>query len=198
MIKLKQYLKESPFAGYGNWNPKMEYDTVYSAFIIDAQWEHVGKTSKDLDIYRFTNSKDDAVIAGYFGEDRDEGFQAIARLDLKKEGKLGWVVVGVAIRDSLRGTSIATDIYKLLVNKLHYVLIGDETQFFGARRLWSKLSKVLDLTVDIIDIDSGEVLKRGYILHHGKHNDDFDKFVYTNKELDFSKSHIRPLLKKIK
>jgi hypothetical protein len=41
--------------------------------------------------------------------------------------------------------------YKFLIQTQGYNIIGDTETYFGARRLWSSLSKDTDIVVDIID-----------------------------------------------
>jgi hypothetical protein len=65
-------------------------------------------------------------------------------------------------------------------------------QRFGARRLWSKLSKMIDLTVDIIDLENNKVLEKDTAIHHGEKDEEFDKRVWS---YEIDKKHIRIILK---
>ena len=67
-------------------------------------------------------------------------------------------------------------------------------QRFGARRLWSKLSKIEDLTVSIIDFCTDEIIDSNVTIYHGAEDSDFDKRVWSS---DSSKRHIRLVLKSI-
>lgn len=77
---------------------------------------------------------------------------------------------------------------------MNFVIMGDSQQYFGARKLWSKLSKSSDVIVDLVNIKTKKVLKKNITLHQGNSEEDFDKAVWS---LDTSKENIRPILKKI-
>ena len=84
--------------------------------------------------------------------------------------------------------------YKFLVKKEGYIILGDEIQYFGARKLWAKLSKSLDVKVDIIDVDTNKYLEKDVILKHGSEDWEFDNRVWS---YNVDKKHIRLLLKDI-
>lgn len=93
-------------------------------------------------------------------------------------------VDGVKVKETSQGSGIALMTYKSIIKKQNIIIIGDEVQFFGARRLWSKLSREVDVRVDIIDLYSEKVL----ILKHDTDDWDFDKRVWSNGDLgDYSK-----------
>jgi hypothetical protein len=85
--------------------------------------------------------------------------------------------------------------YTYLVKNEKMIILGDEIQYFGARRLWAKLSKKLDLTVDIVDVSKGIYLERDVLIHHGLEDWEFDSRVW---DYTTSKKHIRLILKEIK
>ena len=61
--------------------------------------------------------------------------------------------------------------------------------------MWVKLSKQLDVRVDIIDLHSEKVLEKDVILKHGTEDWEFDNRVWS---YDYEKKHIRLILKVIK
>ena len=103
-------------------------------------------------------------------------------------------VAGVAIISSLHNKGISTFVYKYLVNEMGYTILGDEKQYFGARKLWARLSKELDVKVDIIDAKSKTVIQNNIILHHGKYDEDLDKALWSYKD---DKKNLRSVLTKI-
>ena len=103
-------------------------------------------------------------------------------------------VEGVRVPNSLQGRGIALIVYRFFVKKLKFNILGDETQYFGARKLWAKLSKMVDVTVDIIDIRDGSFLEKDVVLHHGTEDWDFDHRVWS---YNVDKKHIRLILKDV-
>ena len=65
-------------------------------------------------------------------------------------------------------------------------------QRFGARRLWSKLSKITDLIVDIIDVKNNKVLVADTEIYHGLEDKDFDSRVWS---YETDKKDIRLILR---
>lgn len=63
--------------------------------------------------------------------------------------------------------------------------------YYGARLLWTKLSKNIDLKVDIYDIKKNELLFHDVILHHGKYDSDFDSRLWSYSK---DKHNIRSIL----
>lgn len=98
------------------------------------------------------------------------------------------------VSDSYQGDGIAALTYSPIVKNQDVVIISDEVQFFGARKLWSRLSKKKDLIVDIIDIDSETYVEKDARIYQGMEDSDFDKRVWS---YDFDKKHIRLILKEI-
>lgn len=92
---------------------------------------------------------------------------------------------------SFQRTGIATSLYKWIVDN-KYPIIGDEEQYFGARRLWSKLSGIgYPYKVDIVNIETGEVIAENMVIKSPKDYQDFDERFYS---VDTSKGNIRPIL----
>jgi hypothetical protein len=87
--------------------------------------------------------------------------------------------------------------YKYIVNHLGYTIIGDREQYFGARRLWARLSQSLDINVDLVDLSSKKIIDKNVTLHHGKYDEDYDEKLWSFEE-DISKEHIRSILTTIK
>ena len=104
-------------------------------------------------------------------------------------------VDGVMVAKTRQARGIATAMYKFLVKEEGYIILGDEMQYFGARKLWARLSKNLDVVVDIIDIDTDKYLEKDVTLKHGSEDWDFDNRVWS---YDIDKKHIRLFLKDIK
>ena len=95
---------------------------------------------------------------------------------------------------TLKRAGISTYMYKYFVKKLKYTIIGDTEQYFGARRLWSRLSKEIDVIVDIYDFKNDKVLEKNVILHHGNYNNDFDEKLWSySKDKHFTRSILKDI-----
>ena len=102
-------------------------------------------------------------------------------------------VLVVGVKENQRGRYIAKNMYRWLLKHEKYTLLGDEHQFFGARKLWSVLSKDSDIRVDIVDLSEDKVLFRNVTLHQGKYDKDFDVRLWGYTESERQK-HIRSVL----
>jgi len=103
-------------------------------------------------------------------------------------------VDGVMTREDMRGMKIGRFMYQYLANVLGYSILGDEIQYFKARLLWVRLSKMENCKVDIIDINTSEVLERDVTLFHGEADHEFDEGIW---DYDTIKKHIRLVLTEV-
>jgi len=115
-------------------------------------------------------------------------------LETKTHYKRMISVAGVAVTKEHEDKGLGKFMYRYLVNELNYTVVGDKQQYFGARKLWSRLSKELDLTVDIIDIEKYIVVFKDVVLHHGNYDSDFDERLWS---YEGDKENLRSVLTKI-
>lgn len=198
----KNLITEMAISGYGDYKPSKEMIGLKSGFIVKNKWIHKGKIVSSMknsyEIYKFSNTND--YIAGNFVnlDEEEVKFKVVFSIELSKRNfmKINNLmnVDRVEVKDSLRGDGIASEMYKFLVKKEKYTILGDEIQYFGARKLWKRLSKNIDVIVDIIDISKDIIIEQNVTLHHGSEDWDFDTRVwdYTN-----SKKDIRLILRDI-
>jgi len=106
----------------------------------------------------------------------------------KKFGQL-YNVDGVGVKTTNAGFSKM--MYKYFCKKMGITILGDSEQYFGARKLWSRLSKELDVIVHIIDIKTDSIIEENVVLHHGNYNHDFDERLWSHSK---NKDNIRSLL----
>ena len=198
-------IREMAIAGKGDWNPSNEMIAAMSVFILEKNWNYINELVINSTTYRIYKQKN-VYIAGYFIENQnnetkfeiDFEIKLSEDTDVKHDFRIRNKVMNVdnvRVKETARGYGIATALYKFLVKKEGYVILGDEVQFFGARRLWAKLSKEIDVRVDIIDLYSETYLEKDVILKHGTDDWDFDKRVWS---YDYDKKYIRLILKEIK
>lgn len=127
-------------------------------------------------------------ILGYY---KDNIFKKIAKIYFNKIDEF-YEVDTIYVSPDMRKDGIASELYTYFVKELNYKILGSDMQRFGARRLWSKLSKREDLRVDIIDFENNKVLAEDVEIYHGLEDADFDKRVWCS---GVSKNHIRLILR---
>ena len=104
-------------------------------------------------------------------------------------------VSGVVVHKDYQGQGIGKFLYLYLVNIEKFNILGDSIQYFGARKLWSNISKHSKLTVDLINIVNGDIIEHNVRLKHGDLDHEFDPRLWS---YNMDKIDIRPLLRKIK
>lgn len=203
--KIDKELNEMAIAGYGNWTPKKDMVSDKSEQIMKSDWnflEDIKIKNKLFKLYKHKNI--DSFILGDWVE-TIEGtvFVIIFSIDLKEQNSIQsrfkfkrklYNVDGVMVKLNKRGEGISTLMYKYLVKNLNYIILGDEVQYFGARKLWSRLSKQIDIKVDIINVNSDKFLEKDIKLKHGSSDWEFDERVWS---YDNSKKDIRLILRDI-
>ena len=130
-------------------------------------------------------------ILGYY---KDDIFKKIAKIYFNKIDEF-YEVDTIYVSSDMRGRGIASKLYTYFVKELNYKILGSDMQRFGARRLWSKLSKCEDLSVDILDVENNKIIYSSVKIHHGLEDSDFDTRVWS---CESDKKHIRLVLKNIK
>jgi len=102
--------------------------------------------------------------------------------------------VGKDARYKFQG--LATTLYRYLVSQQNYILMSDYIQFYSGRKLWSRLSKMPELAVDVVDIRDGtpKFFERNVTIHQGKNKNDFDSRYYS-KYPDWDKSGLLLILR---
>lgn len=205
MKTYKDYIQriiESPIALPGNWPEAAVLGSV-SKLIIEKDWAFIEEI-RGYDLYKHKNSN--TWVLGSFkrleGEDKPRlvivfeiKFNNLMRYAKKYRLDNLYNVDGVKLIEDLHGRGIGTDMYKYFVKTRKYNMLSDAKQYFGARKLWQKLSKMMDLTVDVIDFNKKIFLERDIVINHGVLDKDFDKNYYS---VNSDKSHIRFVLKDIK
>ena len=200
----EEILKEMSIAGYGDWNPSKEMVGTISTLVLKKNWKQVGKLKIDKLDYFIYHLEDNYVVGNFMtSSEGDEKFEIDFEIKLTEHKSIAHSfqlkkklmnVDGVMVAKTRQARGIATAMYKFLVKKEDYIILGDEIQYFGARKLWARLSKSLDVKVDIIDIDTNKYLEKDVTLKHGTEDWEFDNRVWS---YDVDKKHIRLLLKDI-
>lgn len=198
--KEKRELLEMSIAKEGNAEFPEELLSFKTVFMLERDWASIGKIGKMI---CFKHKKSGAYLMGKYNDDEKQ-FEVYLYMELKTMNssmytKLGYdkvkYVKGVDVKETSHGDGIATSFYKFLVKELKYTILASEEQYFGARKLWTRLSKALDVTVDIIDIKNNHIMEKSVILHHGNYDHDFDERVWS---YTLEKKNIRLILTDIK
>lgn len=205
--RFEEFSNEAPLAGYGDWKPKKSTIGYKSAFVIKHKWTYLGdlvtSTNTRYGFYRSPNGV--SYIAGDFITTSsnetlfDVAFSIKLTRHIGMEKQFGvhmlMNVDGVEVQEDKQGDGLAKSAYRFLVKKEGICLLSDEIQYFGARKLWKRLSNMMDLTVDVIDIKTDEYVAKDVTLHHGEEDWDFDSSIWSYHD---ENKHIRLLLKDIK
>ena len=197
----KEFTTESPMAILGDWTKKDDLGSK-SILLLDIQWDKKDKIGK-YELWK--HKKSNSWILGEYIETNEFNkprFNIVFSIDFTNMKNLGYKfnykklynVSEVGVDNKYRGNGIATNMYKYFVKVQGYSIISDTHQYFGARKVWSRLSNELDILVDIIDTENNVIVKEDVILHHGNQDGDFDKEIWS---YEGSKKHIRLVLKDI-
>ena len=208
MGQLRDYLEmvsEMSVAGYGDWEPSQEMLITMSKFILNKKWSFLSKIKVKKLEYSIYKQKDEYIMGNIIiSTTGEEQFEIDLKIKLRehKSTALGLKISkrlmnvdAVNVVESLQGLGLASTMYEFLVKHENMVILGDEVQYFGARRLWSKLSKQLDLTVDIVDISKDIYVEKDVIIHHGLEDWEYDERVWDYAPI---KKDIRLILKEIR
>ena len=217
-------LEEMAIAQKGNLKDYGEFLTTYKRGSVDDYMTLVDKSIKidklsnyKLELYQIKNRKTnqpDYLLGFWTTEDVDtkvgiekkEVFQAIWAIQVAKreitlkQYKNVINIDGVFTTEDIqfRRKGISTFMYQYLVNKLHFTILGDLEQFFGARKLWTGLSKIKSMQVDVIDLSKSIVVIENAILIHGEKDEEFDKRIWDTEESNsYIAKNFRCILTKI-
>jgi hypothetical protein len=201
-MNFKQYLEEMSIAAHGDWRGTDSFFSTISLPIIK-KWKKVGSIGQ-LEVRKFESTKL-SYVAGYFSQiDDKQRFRVVIRMELERDSetesmfpKYGSIhtVIGVITDEDYRGQGIGKALYSYIVNKENISLLGDSTQYFGARKLWASISKESTIVVDLLDVANGRILDTNVVLNHGDLDSQFDTRLWSR---EFDKVFIRPIMKSIK
>lgn len=213
MITFKEYMEQQnnklfeAIAMYGDWEPYKDRVQNKSDIVVKKDYKEIDKITTPDGIYELLimkmNNKESYMIGNWIITPDGLKFTVLLNIDLSirddikakfnfKKQVLN--VDGVMVHESHRGTGIAKYFYAYLIKRLDKIIIGDEYQYFGARKLWARLSKLSNVTVDIINVETNKYIKKNVEILHGDEDHEFDDEIYS---YDNSKKDIRLILKDI-
>ena len=153
--------------------------------------DYVGKYS----LYKRINIHVNSINNYHYilGHNNRIGFRKVAKLYFNKIEDY-YEVDTIYVSKLLRGENIATNLYTYFSKILDYTILSSNMQRFGARKLWSKLSRDSSLIVNIFDFENKKIIEENVEIYHGDLDEEFDKRVWS---YDIEKKHIRLILKDI-
>jgi len=206
-MKFTKFITEFAQAKKNDWKDASNMLGSISKTVIGLQYKKIDTVSVKGKTYELLlNTKDKQhlyYILGAFvsksietkaGKELEERFEIEFGITFSKANKSKtygqlYNVDGVGVKQ--QGKGFSKIMYKYFTKKLKYTILGDSEQYFGARKLWARLSKELDVQVDLYNVKTDEVIEKNVILHHGNYNNDFDEKLWSFSK---SKIHIRSIL----
>ncbi len=205
-------LTEHAIAVKGDWKEYVDVISDVSETVTNLKWLHLKYIPLQHEEFEFRQLRNSLeFVVGHWvektretkeGSENYKTFEVILQISLSRHKSYEKIfkypklinVDGVGIVSKYSGKGLALAVYKLLVNEFGYTILGDSFQYYGARRLWSRLSKELDVKVDIINTQTKQIEFENVILHHGNYDQDFDQRLWS---YEGDKKHLRTVLTKI-
>ena len=148
----------------------MRTHTKLTSFTIPGKDVAAYESREDNDIYITEAVNDEILIIGK---------QALLHIGTLMGYDNVYSIMSIELLPAYRKLGISTTLYHFLVHNLNYVLVSGNKQFYGARLLWTKLSKMPDLSVDVINIKTQQFIAHNINLEHGRLEPEFDKKYWT-------------------
>lgn len=204
-MRAKEVIQEmNAIVVYGDWKKDKDSLGLLSTVVLSQYYTKIAdilvQGGKKLALYIIENQQ--YYIAGYFVEkDNSKRFDILLKITLSPQSSLSaklninnlFNVDEVEVKKNNRGLGIALSVYKYFITVLDFALLGDKYQFFGARRLWSRLSTEANINVSIVNYPDGKILEPNNIIAHGEEDWQFDDRVWS---YDTDKKDIRLLATK--
>jgi hypothetical protein len=211
--ELLQKINENPVASLGDWQGfKDDFQKNISKSVFDLLWSIAEPININGQKFLIAQLNDDTIwVTGYYDEIQEQTKNGIVSKDVFKTvfqinfqdhqdlgNKLGYEdlysVRGVEVAKDYQGLGLTTKMYDWFVNRLGINILSDRVQYNGGRMLWKKLSKNVNLQVDIIDTKDVKILEKSIDINFSNPNE-YDKKYWSE---DDSKENIRFVLTKIK
>lgn len=205
-MKLEEIF-ENAIAGYGDWKHGDYTLGFLSLSGLERYYVHIADIKTALGVLEFykisanhhyiLGRKVSKEIQTKRGIETETKLEVILKMTLTPVHYVGEDFLNVdevEVKFNARCYGLALQMYRYFLKELKHQLMGDEYQFFGARKLWAKLSKLTDVTVDIIDISKDVYIEKNVIIHQGTDDWDYDHRVW-GKDYSVEKKDIRLIMK---
>jgi GNAT superfamily N-acetyltransferase len=189
-----------PRAGRGDYvGGKYSISSISKSYLTK-KYRHIADLpigAKQLSMYVLETSVTVRMIVGFFDKKHghelykdEERFVEIACLDMDVTDYAFYktpmlAVTGVFTDEQYRGKGIGSRLYTETI-KLGYLVMCDDLQYYGARKIWARLSVSEDFVVDVVDRAEEKMVVAGVELHQGDSDDDFteDFWSYYHDKTD--------------
>lgn len=188
--------EDSPKAGRGDYHGgEFSVGSVSKSYLKKAYTllsDDVRAADKKISIYYRDLPKEIIVTAGYesmkHGQKLSAGEERFVEVSCLKMDKTDLTfdhytkqmlqVTGVYTSDDYRGYGIGSRLYTDVCD-LGYLIVCDSLQYYGARKIWSRLSKSHDYAVDVVDSYEGKLIAEDVALHQGDDDEDFSEEFWS-------------------
>lgn len=215
-MTFEEYHNESPVAMEGDWKPKDLKPSYLSKYGADTHWGEIlgvlNIAGEVLELRKHDTANtfilgkfEDVPTPNHKERTSEIKFRRVGVVNFTERKHLGRIlsktnpnyyniidIDSIYIETKYRQLGIATELHIWLVKELGFAVMGGGVQYFGYRKMWSRLSKDSNLRVDVIDTKKREVIEVDVNIQQGE-DLDIDKRFYSqfpNK----TKEHIRPIL----
>lgn len=189
-MKLEEILGENSIAATGHARDE-SFILALSYAVYKADWKVIGSISIDATTYQIIKHKTEDIysLGKVNTQNGKKVFDTVFRIELTPVSSFLnynniYQVNMVATHMRKRGLGIAKTMYRFLIKNLNLTILGDTYQYFGARKLWTSLSKDTDIMVDIIDLTNNNVVEYNVELYHGDYDHQIDEriWAFNNKK----------------
>jgi len=190
-MKVKELLEMNAIAGYGDWHPGENSLGFLSLNGLERYYTKIDDINTGLGVLEFykinanhhyvLGRKVSKNVSTKKGIEIEEKLEVILKMTLTPVEYVGQSFLNVdevEVKSNARCYGIALQMYRYFLKELKHQLMGDEYQFFGARKLWAKISRMTDVTVDIIDVSTNSYIEKNVIVHQGSDDWDYDNRVW--------------------
>jgi GNAT superfamily N-acetyltransferase len=191
-----------PRAGRGDYvGGKYSISSISKSYLTK-KYRHLADLpigTKRLSMYVLETSVAVRMIVGFFDKKHghelykdEERFVEIACLDMDVTDYAFYhyktpilAVTGVFTNEQYRGKGIGSRLYTETI-KLGYLVMCDDLQYYGARKIWARLSVSDDFAVDVVDRVEEKLVVAGVELYQGDSDEDFteDFWSYYHDKTD--------------
>jgi hypothetical protein len=148
-VKIHKELNEMAISGEFDWVDNKAFGFISSRGLA-TEYKKVDDLKIDNEVYQLFVLDQGSTKVFNLGKmrlrDDDKKLAVVASIQLRRVPDfMGlhniWNVDDVRVVKTLQYRGIAKSLYLYLVKKLNMIILGDEVQYFGARVLWTRLSK---------------------------------------------------------
>jgi GNAT superfamily N-acetyltransferase len=188
--------ENAPRAGRGDYDGGKYSVSSISKTYLEKKYRHIVDLrvgTKELSMHLLDMPGSIRMVVGFFDKKHgqelykdEERFIEIACLDMDRTNfsfddhyeEPIVAVTGVFTDEKYRGNGIGSRLYTETI-KLGYLVMCDDLQYYGARKIWSRLSESQDYAVDVVNIEENKVVATEVELNQGTADEDFTEEFWS-------------------